>query len=53
MFTALHPIALVGTAFSRHFTSKRQEGRIRLPPDEDATHHGQTRIGREIQADWS
>ena len=53
MFTVLHPITLVATAFIRHFTSKRQEGRIRLPPDEDGTHGGQTPTGREIQADWS
>ena len=52
MFTVLHPITLVATALIRHFISKRQEGRIRLPPDE-ATHRGQTRIGREIQEDWS
>jgi len=53
MFTVLHPITLVATTLIRHFISKRQEGRIRLPPDEEATHRGQTPIGREIQADWS
>ena len=53
MFTVLHPITLVATALMRHFAAKRQEGRIHLPPDEDATHGEQTPTGREIQADWS
>jgi len=53
MFTVIHPVTLIATALMRHFTSKRQEGRIRLPPDEDATRGGQTPTGREIHADWS
>jgi hypothetical protein len=56
MFTVLHPITLLATALIKHFANKRQEGRIRLPPDEEETHRGQLQtpsIGREIQADWS
>jgi len=53
MFTALHPITLVVTALTRHFISKGQEGRIRLPPDEEAEHRQQLPGGREIQGDWS
>jgi hypothetical protein len=53
MFTALHPIALVVTALTRHFISKGQEGRIRLPPEEEAEHGQQVPGGREIQEDWS
>jgi hypothetical protein len=41
------------TTLVRHFTGKRQEGRIRLPPDEEVAPQGQTNGGREIQADWS
>lgn len=53
MFTALHPIALVVTALTRHFISKGQEGRIRLSPDEEAADGQQEPGGREIQGDWS
>jgi len=52
MFTVLHPIVLVVTALADHFMN-RQEGRIYLPPDEEATHQGQTTRGHEIQPDWS
>jgi hypothetical protein len=50
MFTVLHPITLVLTGLARHFTSKTQEGRIRLPPDEEP---GELHGGREVRADWS
>jgi len=53
MFTVLHPITLIVAVLARHFLSKRKEGHIRLPPDEeDATYQAQ-RPGREVQADWS
>jgi hypothetical protein len=53
MFTVLHPVTLITAVLTRHFTRTRQEGRIRLPPDEESDHQGSIPGGREIQADWS
>ncbi|KAI9513454.1 hypothetical protein F5148DRAFT_971847 [Russula earlei] len=53
MFTALHPIILLGTVLAKYFVSKRQEGRIRLAIDDEETRQGITRGGHEVQADWS
>ncbi|KAH9988102.1 hypothetical protein BJV74DRAFT_878265 [Russula compacta] len=53
LFTVLHPITLVVTALTKHLSSKRQEGPIRLPPDEEATYQGLTAGRQEVQADWT
>jgi hypothetical protein len=53
IFTVLHPITLVIAILTKHFTSKKREGRIRLPPDEEASLQGQRRDGHEVRADWS
>ena len=53
MFTVLHPITLGAAVLTGHLTRKRQEGRIRLLPDEETDHERPVPSRREIQADWS
>ncbi|KAH9974272.1 hypothetical protein BGW80DRAFT_1458348 [Lactifluus volemus] len=53
VFTVIHPLSLIAAVLTRHFTRTRQEGRIRLPPDEESDHQRSVLGGREIQADWS
>jgi len=53
IFTVLHPITLVVAISAKHFASKRREGRIRLPPDEEVARQGQITGAHEVRADWS